>query len=120
MRTRRAASENFFAEYTGSGVLNVFTHNEPGAVADAYFEIFPLLDWHELGGVTAEADTPIPQCGAATGGTWPITYLPHTCQPENMAWDTIREHHNSHVGVSRGGPARRAGARGPGTSPVAR
>jgi len=24
--------------------------------------------------VTAEADTPIPECGAKTGGTWPITY----------------------------------------------
>jgi len=67
-------SENFFGEYTGAGVLNVFTNNEPGAVRDAYYEIFPLLDWHELNGVTAEADTPIPACGDKTGGTWPITY----------------------------------------------
>jgi hypothetical protein len=67
-------SENFFAEYTGSGVLNIYTSNEPSAVKDPYYEIFPLLNWHEINGVTAEASTPIPECGPKTGGTWPITY----------------------------------------------
>lgn len=67
-------SENYWGEYTGANVLNVYTHNEPSAVKDPFFSIFPLLDWHEFGGVTAEADTPIVQCGDATHGTWPITY----------------------------------------------
>ena len=55
-------------------MLNVFSHSEPTAVADPYYQIFPLLDWHEINGVTAEHDTPIPKCGDATQGTWPITY----------------------------------------------
>ena len=67
-------SENLFAEYLGSGVLNVFSHAEPSAVVDPYYQMFPLLDWHEINGVTAEHDTPIPACGDATHGTWPITY----------------------------------------------
>lgn len=67
-------SENLLAEYTGSGVLNIFTNTEPNAIRDPYYQIFPLLDWHEINGVTAEHSTPIPICGDKTGGTWPITY----------------------------------------------
>jgi chondroitin AC lyase len=67
-------SENLLAEYTGSGVLNIFSNAEPDAVKNPYYEIFPLLDWHEINGVTAEHNTPIPKCGDKTGGTWPITY----------------------------------------------
>jgi chondroitin AC lyase len=70
-------SENLLAEYTGSGVLNIFSNSEPEAVKSPYYEIFPLLDWHELNGVTAEHSTPIPLCGDKTGGTWPITYTPY-------------------------------------------
>ena len=89
-------SENFYAEYTGSGVLNVFTHNEPSAVADPYYEIFPLLDWHQLNGVTAEADTPIPQCGAATGGTWPITYTAFVGAASDGAYSAAAMQYESH------------------------
>ena len=68
------SGENLFAEYTGSGVLNIYPSSEPNAASAAYASIFPLLDWHALGGVTAEHSTPIPACGDKTGGTWPITY----------------------------------------------
>lgn len=54
----------------GDGVLNVFTSSEQGAASSAYGNIFPLLDWHALNGISSEADTPIGACSTHTGDTW--------------------------------------------------
>ncbi|CAF3794056.1 unnamed protein product [Adineta steineri] len=49
--------ENQKGEHLGQGVLNIYTTN----VAD-YQEIFPLLDWQAINGITVEHDIPIESC----------------------------------------------------------
>ena len=49
--------ENQKAEHVGQGVLNIYTTN-----ATDYREIFPLLDWGSINGITVEHDIPIEPC----------------------------------------------------------
>ena len=49
--------ENLKGEYLGHGVLSVYTNN-----ASAYVEIFPLLDWQAINGITVEHGIPLEKC----------------------------------------------------------
>ncbi|CAF4176182.1 unnamed protein product [Rotaria sp. Silwood2] len=49
--------ENQKGENLGQGVLNIYTTN-----ASDYREIFPLLDWKSINGITVEHDIPIEPC----------------------------------------------------------
>jgi chondroitin AC lyase len=49
--------ENLKGEHVGQGVLNLFTTN-----ADDYVNIFPLLDWQAINGITVEHDIPLIIC----------------------------------------------------------
>jgi hyaluronate lyase len=55
----------------GNGLLNLVGE---GAGVDAgvaeYADIFPLLDWHELNGVTADFDVPVPDCADVADCCW--------------------------------------------------
>ena len=59
--------ENQKAEHTGQGVLNLYTPN-----ADAYYFIFPLLDWQAINGITVEHSIPLEPCH---GGSFPLKKL---------------------------------------------
>ena len=61
-------SENVKGEYSGAGVLNVYTSAEPDHAVEAYANIFPLWDWVCINGVTAEARAPAPP----QGDNWPV------------------------------------------------
>ena len=62
-------SENILGEYTGAGVLNVYSSAEADGPQRAYANIFPLLNWSMINGITAE-QTPVVSCDVAP---WPIT-----------------------------------------------
>ncbi|CAF1461432.1 unnamed protein product, partial [Didymodactylos carnosus] len=49
--------ENLKAEHTGQGVLNLYTVNNY-----AYNDIFPLLDWQAINGITVEHSIPLEPC----------------------------------------------------------
>lgn len=49
--------ENLKGEHTGHGTLNLYTTN-----TDDYFQLFPLLDWQAINGITVEHDIPIVPC----------------------------------------------------------
>lgn len=49
--------ENLKAEHIGQGVLNLYTTN-----TDDYVQIFPLLDWQAINGITVEHDIPLEPC----------------------------------------------------------
>ena len=49
--------ENQKAENVGQGVLNLYTNN-----ATIYRNIFPLLDWQAINGITVEHDIPLEKC----------------------------------------------------------
>ena len=49
--------ENLKGEHTGQGTLNLFTTN-----TDDYYQLFPLLDWQAINGITVEIDIPIVPC----------------------------------------------------------
>lgn len=51
------------AEHCGQGVLNLYTGNTYD-----YEDIFPLLDWQAINGISVEHDIPLEQC---TGGDFP-------------------------------------------------
>jgi hypothetical protein len=68
--------EDILAKHSGDGVLNIFANAEPTAVSSAYYEIFPLLDWNKLNGITAELNTPIIPCGTESWrGIYYTTYV---------------------------------------------
>lgn len=68
-------SEDTKAEHFGDGVLNLFSGGMGGnAVLDAYYEIFPLLDWQGLNGITVEHDVPIEPCSMASGDQWALKW----------------------------------------------
>ena len=50
-------AENQRGEHLGQGVLNIYTSNPTD-----YREIFPLLDWQSINGITVETDIPIEAC----------------------------------------------------------
>ena len=49
--------ENLRGEHLGQGVWNLYTND-----ATVYREIFPLLDWQTINGITVEIDVPIEPC----------------------------------------------------------
>jgi chondroitin AC lyase len=61
--------ENTKGELTGAGVLNVYSSAEPDNAVEAYGDIFPLLNWTTINGVTAEQRN-ISTCGS--GDQWPV------------------------------------------------
>jgi hypothetical protein len=67
-------SENILGEHLGDGVLNLYTSEETDSASSAFANIFPLLDWQALGGVTAEHNIPIEPCTMGTGDQWKMTY----------------------------------------------
>jgi chondroitin AC lyase len=56
--------ENQKGEHLGQGVLTVYTTN-----ASDYVEIFPLLDWQAINGITVEHDIPLEPCKGG-GFSW--------------------------------------------------
>jgi len=72
--------ENLRGEHMGNGLLNLVGEGGAGAGADAggvaeYADIFPLLDWHELNGVTADVDIPVPDCADVAACCWTAEVL---------------------------------------------
>jgi chondroitin AC lyase len=61
--------ENTKGELTGAGVLNIYSSAEPDNAIEAYGDIFPLLNWTTINGVTAEQRN-ISKCGS--GDVWPV------------------------------------------------
>lgn len=53
--------ENLQGEHLGDGVLNIYS-TDPVTGGHEYDTVFPLWDWHYIGGVTAEVDTPLVPC----------------------------------------------------------
>ena len=49
--------ENQKGEHLGQGVFNIWTNN-----ADDYVQVFPLLDWQAINGITVEHDIPVEPC----------------------------------------------------------
>jgi hypothetical protein len=64
--------ENQLGEYTGAGVVNVYTSSSPDNALESYGGIFPLWDWVRLNGVTAEARPPVPCHGPSGGDLWKV------------------------------------------------
>ena len=64
--------ENLKGEHLADGVLNVYASDAQVTRGDEYENIFPLLDWHLINGVTAEVDTPILYCGPETGDVFKV------------------------------------------------
>ena len=58
--------ENLKGEFLGHGILSVYTNN-----ASDYIQIFPLLDWQAINGITVEHDIPLEKCG----GSYPAIKL---------------------------------------------
>jgi chondroitin AC lyase len=56
------------AEHSGQGLLNLYTGN-----AYDYVDIFPILDWQAINGITVEHDIPLERC---TKGAFPWIKLP--------------------------------------------
>ena len=55
--------ENQKAEHTGQGILNLYTGNPYDY---DYDNIYPLLDWQAINGITVEHDIPLEHCNGAT------------------------------------------------------
>ena len=49
--------ENLKDEHGGQGVLNLYTTN-----TNDYDDIFPILDWQAINGITVEHDIPLEPC----------------------------------------------------------
>jgi len=52
--------ENLKAEHAGQGVLDLYTGDTYN-----YEDIFPLLDWQAINGITVEHDIPLARCDGA-------------------------------------------------------
>ena len=55
--------ENLKGEHIGDGVLNLYTRDAQYGGGEEYENIFALLDWQAINGITVEADTPLIACG---------------------------------------------------------
>ena len=64
-------SENLKGELTASGALNIYSSAEPDNAAESYANIFPLLNWTTINGVTSEQRDTEP-CSEATGDQWKV------------------------------------------------
>jgi len=62
--------ENIIGEYTGAGLVNVYSSGELDS-AESYQDIFPLWDFVRMNGVSAEARQPL-TCSSKTGDVWPV------------------------------------------------
>ncbi|UJR34969.1 hypothetical protein I4U23_027747 [Adineta vaga] len=54
--------ENLKGEHIGDGVLNLYTRDAQYGGGEEYENIFALLDWQAINGITVEADTPLVHC----------------------------------------------------------
>ncbi len=54
--------ENLKGEHIGDGVLNLYTRDAQYGSGEEYENIFPLLDWQAINGITVEADIPLLRC----------------------------------------------------------
>lgn len=54
--------ENLKGEHIGDGVLNLYTRDAQYGGGEEYENIFALLDWQAINGITVEADTPLIHC----------------------------------------------------------
>lgn len=57
--------ENLKGEHIGDGTLNLYTRDAQYGGGEEYENMFALLDWQALNGITVEADTPLMECHAA-------------------------------------------------------
>ncbi|CAF1070525.1 unnamed protein product [Didymodactylos carnosus] len=55
-------AENQKAEHVGQGVLNLYATDAQIGRSSEYIQIFPLLDWQAINGITVEHDIPIEPC----------------------------------------------------------
>ncbi|CAF1172952.1 unnamed protein product [Adineta steineri] len=55
-------NENLKGEHIGDGVLNLYTRDAQYGGGEEYENIFALLDWQAINGITVEADTPLNHC----------------------------------------------------------
>ncbi|CAF4977004.1 unnamed protein product [Rotaria sp. Silwood1] len=55
-------NENLNGEHIGDGVLNLYTRDAQYGSGEEYENIFALLDWKTINGITVEADTPLVRC----------------------------------------------------------
>ncbi len=62
-------NENLKGEHIGDGVLNLYTRDAQYGGGEEYENIFALLDWEAINGITVEADTPLIKCA---GGGLPM------------------------------------------------
>ncbi|CAF1367704.1 unnamed protein product [Adineta ricciae] len=54
--------ENLKGEHIGDGTLNLYTRDAQYGGGEEYENIFALLDWQAINGITVEADTPLVHC----------------------------------------------------------
>ncbi|CAF3964299.1 unnamed protein product [Rotaria sordida] len=54
--------ENLKGEHIGDGVLNLYTRDAQYGNGEEYENIFALLDWQAINGITVEADIPLLPC----------------------------------------------------------
>jgi chondroitin AC lyase len=54
--------ENLKGEHIGDGVLNLYTRDAQYGSGEEYENIFALLDWQSINGITVESDTPLLPC----------------------------------------------------------
>ena len=59
--------ENLKGEHAGQGVLNLYRME-----SNDYVDVFPIIDWQAINGITVEHDIPLEN---ATGGTFPLQKL---------------------------------------------
>jgi chondroitin AC lyase len=62
-------NENLKGEHIGDGVLNLYTRDAQYGGGEEYENIFALLEWQAINGITVEADTPLNHCD---GGRMPM------------------------------------------------
>ena len=56
--------ENLKGEHIGDGVLNLYTRDAQYGSGEEYENIFALLDWQAINGITVEGDVPLLRCEA--------------------------------------------------------
>ena len=58
--------ENLNGEHIADGVLNLYTRDAQYGGGEEYENIFALLDWQAINGITVEADTSLVECRGST------------------------------------------------------
>lgn len=57
LSTECLLDENLKAEHIGQGVLSLYRTG-----FNDYFDIFPIIDWQAINGITVEHDIPLENC----------------------------------------------------------